>query len=100
MDEYQKKGDRKWAICKCMKRKHENSSGDPRGVSSRKGIVGVHLGSFCKNGEQRTYDRLPRKWGMRKNLTQRRGVNRGFVEEPSDEDGEPESHGKIARLNS
>jgi hypothetical protein len=35
--------------------------------------------------------------GMRKNLTQRRGVNRGFAEKLTDEDGEPKSHGKIAR---
>jgi len=35
--------------------------------------------------------------GMRKNLTQRRGVNRGFAEKLTDEDGEPKSNGKIAR---
>jgi hypothetical protein len=55
MDEYQKKGDRKWAICKCMKRKHEDSNGDAGVVSSRMGIVGVHPGSYRKSGEQRTY---------------------------------------------
>jgi hypothetical protein len=31
MDEYQNKGLAKWAICKCMKRKHEDSNGGHEG---------------------------------------------------------------------
>jgi hypothetical protein len=48
MDEYEKKGVAKWVPGKYLKRKNEYR----RGVSSRKGIVGVHPGRFCASGQQ------------------------------------------------
>jgi hypothetical protein len=44
MHECQKKGDRKWAIHKCMKRKNGEESGERRALSFRMRRVGVHPG--------------------------------------------------------
>jgi hypothetical protein len=47
--ECQKKGDRKWAICKYMKRKNGEDSSERRALSFRMGKVGVHPHCPCES---------------------------------------------------
>jgi hypothetical protein len=42
MHECQKKGDRKWAICKYMKRKDRDDTDERNALSFRMGRLGVH----------------------------------------------------------